>query len=373
MKSRILLAAVAVALSALSACGPRRVPATNTTATNNTMTPAAAGGVGDDSNQASIQALIAERSRGVDSGGYRIGPDDLLEIRIPDLLDAPAEAIVPRASVPAGVVPGTAGAPSFAQGMRVSAHGDITVPHLGQVRADGLTPTELEADIGRRLVARGILRSPQVSVAVVEYRSRVVAVVGAVERPGVFPVTRPGATVSDLIWAAGGPTKDAGRLVQLMPGAGAGAVDPKAVGAPVVLDLEALLNAQSAMARNAIPVRPGDVISISPAGSVQVQGWVEKPGAYTVTRGLRLSGVVAAAGGLHFAAEHTHAEVLRVAGNGQAQRIVVNLDAVAQGQVPDVVMIDGDVVSVPPSNAKLVPWGVWNAVNTMVRVGGTVF
>src|SRR6185436_18752656 len=149
MKSRILLAAVAVALSALSACGPRRVPATNTTATNNTMTPAAAGGVGDDSNQASIQALIAERSRGVDSGGYRIGPDDLLEIRIPDLLDAPAEAIVPRASVPAGVVPGTAGAPSFAQGMRVSAHGDITVPHLGQVRADGLTPTELEADIGR--------------------------------------------------------------------------------------------------------------------------------------------------------------------------------------------------------------------------------
>jgi hypothetical protein len=53
--------------------------------------------------------------------------------------------------------------------------------------------------------------------------------------------------------------------------------------------------------------------------------------------------------------------------------MVVNLDAVAQGQVPDVVMIDGDVVSLPANNAKLVPWGVWNAVNTMVRVGGTVF
>jgi hypothetical protein len=92
-----------------------------------------------------------------------------------------------------------------------------------------------------------------------------------------------------------------------------------------------------------------------------------------VTRGLRLSGVVAAAGGAHFAADRTHAEVLRVVGTGQPQRMVVNLDAVAQGQVPDVVMIDGDVVSLPANNAKLVPWGVWNAVNTMVRVGGTVF
>jgi hypothetical protein len=156
-----------------------------------------------------------------------------------------------------------------------------------------------------------------------------------------------------------------------MPGAGT-AVDAGTGGAPVRLDLETLLNAGTA-APNAIPVRPGDVISLGPAGSVQVQGWVERPGSYVVTRGLRLSGAVAAAGGPHFAADRTHAEVLRVLGTGQAQRLVVNLELVAQGQASDPIMIDGDVVNVPASSAKLVPWGVWNTINTMVRVGGSVF
>jgi polysaccharide export outer membrane protein len=366
MKFMLFLATVGVALIGASGCGPARhtgvAPGPGVAA--NTFT--------DDANQSRIQALIAERTASGDFGGYRIGPDDLLEIRIPDLIDAPSEVISARASASPGAVPSMAGTPTFAQGMRVSASGDITVPHLGQVKADGLTPTELEAELARRLVQRAILRAPQVSVSVVEYRSRVVAVVGAVERPGVFPVTRPGATVSDLIWAAGGPRSDAGRLVQLMPGTGSGTLD-RGTGAPVRLDLETLLNSPGGVGRDAIPVRAGDVISLGPAGSVQVQGWVEKPGAYTVTRGLRLSGVVAAAGGPHFAADRQHAEILRVLGTGQAQRIVVDLDAVAQGQTPDVVMVDGDVVSLPPDNAKLVPWGIWNAVNTMVRVGGTVF
>src|SRR5436853_570229 len=83
-------------------------------------------------------------------------------------------------------------AKTVAQGARVSGNGDVTLPYLGQVRADGLTPDQLGRDIASRLVARGILKRPQVSVNVVEYRSRVVAVVGAVERPGVFPTARPG-------------------------------------------------------------------------------------------------------------------------------------------------------------------------------------
>src|SRR5439155_208882 len=79
------------------------------------------------------------------------------------------------------------------------------------------TPTELEHDIARRLVAADILRSPHVTVLVAEYRSRVVAVSGSVERPGLYPITKPGTTLTDILWAAGCPNRDAGRVIEFVP------------------------------------------------------------------------------------------------------------------------------------------------------------
>src|SRR5262249_36738829 len=107
--------------------------------------------------RALLLALAAERSEPA-SGGYRIGPDDVLQIRIPDLVS---------------------GQESF----RVNAAGEVTLPILGPVRATGLTARALEGGIARALVDGGILRAPQVTVEVTEYRSRMVSVVGSVERP----------------------------------------------------------------------------------------------------------------------------------------------------------------------------------------------
>jgi polysaccharide export outer membrane protein len=358
-----------LALLVISACEPTRPhrlrPESSPEVVGGTT------GVGDAQDQARIISLVAERTRDADVGGYRIGPDDLLEVRVPDLLDAPTDALRPPPGY--GIVSSVSATPTFAQGLRVSASGDVTLPLLGQVRANGLTPTELEHDIARQLVERGILRVPQVSVTVVEYRSRTVAVVGAVEHPGVFPVTRPGATVGDLIWAAGGPSREAGRLVHLIPVNATSSGGVASASGPIRLDLETLLNPPAGAIGAAIPVRPGDIISLAPAGSVQVEGWVDKPGAYPVTRGLRLSGAVAAAGGPLFAADRGYAEVLRALGSGKSRRFVVDLDAVAQGGASDVTMIDGDVVRVPASTVRLVPWGMWTLVTTMIRMGGDVF
>src|SRR5690349_7751329 len=157
---------------------------------------------------------------------------------------------------------------------------------IGQVRAAGLTPTALEAEIGRRLIAAGILRTPKVSVQVAEYRSGVVAVIGNVERPGLHPVTRPRATLSDMLWTAGGPSKDAGRVVEFTVGGnpstalGASSEAKAATASDVIrLDL-ALLGTPAARGSSRLDpeVRPGDVINVTAAGSVLVDGWVERPG-----------------------------------------------------------------------------------------------
>src|SRR6185436_1289234 len=238
--------------------------------------------------RARLEAIATERAADPPEG-YRIGPDDLLDVRIPDLLSADA-------ATQARQVDTLAAAPVFQQGLRVSATGDVPIPFLGDVKADGLTPPALADEIARRLVSRGILRQPHVTVSVAEYRSRVVAVVGSVEKPGVYPLTRPGARLADLVWAAGGPAKDAGRVLEFKPAG---------TDAPIRVDLETLLHATADTLNPR--VRPGDVVSVSPAGSVQVDGWVDKPGSYPVTRGLTLSGAIAAAGGHLFPADCRHA------------------------------------------------------------------
>jgi polysaccharide export outer membrane protein len=328
----------------------------------------AAGSIGDlmsTQDHEALAGLAARRAReGLD--GYRIGPDDLLDIRIPKLLSATSDPT--RAANSGAAIPSVAEAPVFQQGVRVSADGDVTLPMIGSVHAAGRTPPELEADIARRLVAAGILTRPNVSVQIAEHRSSVVAVMGSVERPGLYPLTRPGATIAEFIWAAGGPNKDAGRLVEFTPASGR-----DAHGAPIRIDLDVLTKDRTAGPSPLNPVAlAGDVLTVAPAGSVQIDGWVDKPGSYPVTRGLTLTGAVAAAGGNLFPADRQHVTVKRVLAAGEQQYFTVDLDAVASGRQPDFPITDGDVVHLPVSPQRAVPWGVYEATKEMIHVGASI-
>jgi polysaccharide export outer membrane protein len=319
--------------------------------------------------RARLDALVTARSQQRLDEGYRLGPDDLLDIRIPDLLPASTGGAEPRTVAGSSDIPVVAGAPAFQQGLRVSATGEVSIPTVGTIKVTGLTPSGLEREIARRLVAGGILRAPQVNVLVAEYRSNVVAVIGSVERPGLYPVTRPGATLADLVWAAGGPSKESGRMIEFTPG-GEGSSSDRS---PLVLDLQALL--RQATEGGSLPnpaVRPGDVINLPVAGSVLVDGWVQKPGAYPISRGLTVSGAVAAAGGHSFPADQRRAEVRRVLADGQDRSFNIDLEAVAKGLAPDAPVTDGDVIRLPTSYARVVPWGMWILAKEVIHVGGSV-
>lgn len=366
-----------LALLMFSACGPHRAPHFE----GSNGTSEAAGAVMSTRDRDALLKITAARATEKPTDGYRIGPDDLLDVRIPDLTDPQSmvSARLGQAGGGTGQQP-IGGAPAFQQGLRVSATGEINVQSLGLVKAGGLTPTELEAELARRLIASGILRAPQPSVQVAEYRSGVVAVIGSVERPGLYPVTRPRATLADMLWAAGGPAKDAGRVVEFVAAGG-----PRG-GAPIRVDLEVLLHPEATRSASAAEcrgiqctdlrfnteVRPGDTISMGAAGTVTVDGWVEKPGAYPVTRGLTVAGVIAAAGGHLFPADRTKTSVRRVGAAGETRSFDVDLAAVAAGDAADVPITDGDVVHVPSDPTRLVPWGVWSVAREMVHVGGSV-
>lgn len=92
---------------------------------------------------------------------YRIGPSDLLMLKVFQV-----EAL------------------SFDE-IRVDAGGELQLPVVGAIRADGLTAAELARDLEQRLGQR-YLRNPSVSVTVMEAASQKITVDGAVAKAGVY-------------------------------------------------------------------------------------------------------------------------------------------------------------------------------------------
>jgi polysaccharide export outer membrane protein len=91
--------------------------------------------------------------------------------------------------------------------VRIGANGVISMPLIGQVEVAGLNVTEIENKL-TTLYLDGYLKSPKVSVGIVEYRPFYIN--GEVENPGGYPF-RKGLTVEKAITIAGGFTERASK------------------------------------------------------------------------------------------------------------------------------------------------------------------
>jgi polysaccharide export outer membrane protein len=86
---------------------------------------------------------------------------------------------------------------------RVSDSGNIAVPLLGPVRAQGLTVNGLAEEIGKELHDKNLFRNLSVTAEVITYRP--VYILGEVAKPGQYPF-EPGMTVLTAVSVAGGFT-----------------------------------------------------------------------------------------------------------------------------------------------------------------------
>lgn len=89
----------------------------------------------------------------------------------------------------------------LSQTVTIGPDGFVSLPLLGDVRATGLTADQLAKDITSRLTSYVV--NAQVTVSVVEIRSRQVFITGQVGKPGAYPLIAP-ITVLQLIAQAGG-------------------------------------------------------------------------------------------------------------------------------------------------------------------------
>lgn len=88
---------------------------------------------------------------------------------------------------------------------QVAADGTVTFPYVHVMKVSGLEPQEVSRAVRAALIERKILTDPSVVVSVIEYRSKIVTVLGQVQKPGSFPLS-PGMTLLQAISMAGGFT-----------------------------------------------------------------------------------------------------------------------------------------------------------------------
>ena len=215
----------------------------------------------------------------------------------------------------------------------VEQDGTFTFPQIGRVKAGGLTLRGIEQDL-RKQLADGFLRNPQVAVAIENYRSQRILILGEVRSPGEYQLAGE-MTLLAALARAGSTTPSAGREVVIVrtprkapkPGED---VEPEIIR----VDLSEL---QAGNGRN-LTLVDGDTVNIPKAQSVFVSGEVKTAGAYAVEPGMTVLQVLTLAGGLTDRGADGRIKILRIV-EGKQKELKAKLNDSVQ---------PGDTIVVPP-------------------------
>src|SRR6267142_1358654 len=243
------------------------------------------------------------------------------------------------AAVVAGLVTAM-GARAAAQtpGYMIGAQAVLTLafPLIGRVKAAGLSLRDFESDVRARLAA-GYFRNPQVSIAIEQYRSQRVFVVGEVKAPGTYALTGD-MTLIEVLAKAGSTTGGAGDEIMLVRGHGrTSATLPEAGAADDVVHVNLKdLQGGAAAARN-LALNDGDTVYVPRAQVVYVFGQVKNPGSYPVQSDTSVLQLLSLAGGVLPTGAMNRLQVIRVV-DGAKKEFKVKL---TEGVNP------GDTIVVP--------------------------
>ncbi len=268
-----------------------------------------------------LAALPALGQGAARNPGYRIGPKDLVAIQVFEVPELNVER-------------------------RVTEDGKINLPLIGDLAASGLTENELAERLKTLLESKYVQRA-STSIEVREFRSKPIAVIGAVRQPGNLAFSGRW-TLIEAITAAGGLAESHGNVIYVLRRAENGLTDQ------VAIDADDLM--VRADPRANLPIFANDLINVPATVEVTVYclGEVGKPGAlaFKSTDRITLLAAIARAGGLTDRAARK-IMIKRAkpgpAAPGQHGEQTVDYKRILAGRDPDVELREGDVVVVKES------------------------
>lgn len=241
----------------------------------------------------------------------------------------------------------------------IGADGSVALPLVGKAVIAGLTLDEVRDKLAAQYAR--FIRAPQVQVSLKSAQASRVSVMGEVSKPGLYPLSRRGVLVTEILSEAGGRTPNAGGRIVVLPA-------PRIMEPPqtahnaayvtfasqpppdgqtgVEIDLEDLVG-QVDQRPLLVPLLPGDTIIVPEAGTYEVDGEVVQPGSYKLSSRTSVIGAIAAAKGFSYAAAVNNVEVIRDTGGGKKALITLDLEEVGLRGGRDIRLRSGDLVRVP--------------------------
>lgn len=287
---------------------------------------------------------------------YHVGPGDYLEVQIWQLTQ------FNKANI---------------QQVRIDEQGQIYLTLLNKVQAEGLTVEQLRQNLVKRL-ENNIIKNPEVSVTIKEFRNKKVVVLGQVRNPGTVYLKTDNASLLDVISLANGITNNAAPNIEILRGA--------SQADPVTWSSDA---PQTYFHRDVVPVStlyaeggtqnnpiifPGDVVKIrsSSEGYIYVSGEVTQPGTKPYRRPLNIMQAITSSGGINTIAEEKEIKIIRRLSNGHEQTIMVDLEKVKSGEHQNIQLAQNDLIVIPFNPNKKFWHDIGKFFNATVNTGVSV-
>jgi polysaccharide export outer membrane protein len=199
---------------------------------------------------------------------------------------------------------------------RVSEHGTVVFPLLGEIAVGGQTPLEAGAAIARKLKTGRFLTDPQVTVSLVDVRSRQVSVLGHVTQPGRYPLDGTRSRITDLLAQAGGISESGDETVVLLR-VRDGKQERSQINVPEMY--------RSGDLSSDLELQAGDTLFVPGAPVFYVYGGVQRPGAYRLHEPMTVMNALSMGGGLTPRGSDRKLRIHRRTDSGEPQIIDASL------------------------------------------------
>lgn len=243
--------------------------------------------------------------------------------------------------------------------------GKISLPFINEVQLLGLTPRESEVKVAT-LFEASVMKNPQVSIGVKEYKSQFINVLGTVLRPGPYQLTRRVFLVDALAMAGGLVTEKADTRV-FVHRAG---INKTAEEKDETIEIDLVQLLEKGDIRLNIPVYAGDVVSVPERTErfYYVLGDVNRGGAFEIKKNekITLSKALASAGGSMITAKLSKTVIIRGSDTGPGTKIPVDVKKILKGDAEDMVLGQNDVVFIPGSTTRTIGNGVVQSMGSVL-------